>query len=328
MATAGSPGSLLSLRWKPLTQTGPHLAHHVGCIIRGALYIHGGIDKRLSTHPLNGLHRLDLSASTWQSIDASNSPALSHHCCVALHDRYMLLIGGWDGKARLSDIYAFDTQENRWIFPKSSGFPIGAGLSSHTATLLSDGNILIVGREGSLRMQRRSGSAFLLSGNITKGTFRYSDYGMGVASRSGHTANIVGTTLYIIGGRSDNVVELHSGYNGMGNTPPMMASIAAKAKTLTPMLKPPCGRKNHIAVSGPGLILIHGGETFDGRSREPVGEAYLLQTKPHIQWVKAAVSEIGRAGHVCCSGREKVVLHGGEGAKGVIYGDAYQLEVL
>lgn len=47
---------------------------------------------------------------------------------------------------------------------ESHGFPMGAGLSSHTANLLSNSEILVVGREGSLRTQRRSGNAFILSG--------------------------------------------------------------------------------------------------------------------------------------------------------------------
>lgn len=43
------------------------------------------------------------------------------------------------------------------------------GLSSHTATLLANGDVLLIGREGSLRMQRRSGQAYLLRGDLKSG---------------------------------------------------------------------------------------------------------------------------------------------------------------
>ena len=68
--------------------------------------------------------------------------------------------------------------------------------------------ILVIGREGSLRTQRRHGSAYLLSGRVESGRLKYSEYSQGVSSRSGHTATFVGSKLYIIGGRSDNLLEV------------------------------------------------------------------------------------------------------------------------
>ena len=52
------------------------------------------------------------------------------------------------------------------------------GLSSHTANLLANGDILLVGREGSLRMQRRSGQAYLLRGDLKTGCLFW-HYAMG-----------------------------------------------------------------------------------------------------------------------------------------------------
>lgn len=72
--------------------------------------------------------------------------------------------GGWNGKERSSDVHVYNCKDNIWFTCQTTGFPVGAGLSSHTANLLSNGEILIIGREGSLRMQRRSGNAFILSG--------------------------------------------------------------------------------------------------------------------------------------------------------------------
>ena len=81
---------------------------------------------------------------------------------------WLRVLGGWTGKERTSDVHLFDSITKKWIDVETSGFPVGAGLSSHTSSLLSNSEILVVGREGSLRMQRRSGNAFILSGQFDR----------------------------------------------------------------------------------------------------------------------------------------------------------------
>ena len=46
---------------------------------------------------------------------------------------------------------------------------LSLGLSSHTANLLANGDILLVGREGSLRIQRKSGQVYQLIGDFKRG---------------------------------------------------------------------------------------------------------------------------------------------------------------
>ena len=236
----------------------------------------------------------------------------------------MLLIGGWNGKARASDVFAYDTTNNRWLHPATQGFPSGAGLSSHAVVLLNNGDILAIGREGGLRTQRRSGNAFLLQGIIQSG-FTYTSYAMGVSSRSGHTAHILGSNVVVYGGRDDKPLEIHGGYkSGSCSDCPFIDKLRAKYKessVLSAMSKPPCGRKHHIAVASGhqgGAMVIHGGETFDGRSREPVGEMYLLTFKPSMTWYKLGVTDFGRTGHVCGISGDSLIVHGGEGARGSV----------
>ncbi|KAK2184685.1 hypothetical protein NP493_257g03054 [Ridgeia piscesae] len=316
------------VNWRVVAPNGPSLAYHAGCVIGGQLFVHGGIDKKHSTTPLSNLYCLNIETSIWQQIRVANTPCLSHHACIVLEDRYMTLIGGWDGHVRTSNVCVYDTLEKQWIFPRVTGFNAGAGLSSHTAMLLSSGDILVIGREGSLRMQRRSGNAFLLRGSIQKGAFTYSEYSLGVSSRSGHSASIIGSTLYVIGGRADRLVEMHAGHKAAVTTPcgGFMSRLAMLEKRLSPMKKPPGGRKHHVAVSGGGVIFIHGGDTFDGRQREPVGDMFLY-IKQSGQWFKLCTSSIGRAGHVCCCHGNRIMIHGGEGGRSVIHSDTYELEM-
>ena len=223
-------------------------------------------------------------------------------------------------------MYVFDTEEQKWSHPTTVGFPEGAGLSSHTATLGANNDILLIGREGSLRTQRRSGNVYILHGDMNM--MKYTSFPIGVDSRSGHTAHIIGNHLYVLGGRNDKLVERHSNFRNGDPVCDIMQKLVQYTDSLKPMAKPPGGRKHHVGTSGAGAIFVHGGETFDGRSREPVGEMYLMKTKPTITWYKLGVSATGRAGHSCSASNNKIVIHGGIGGKtGTVYGDTYQLEL-
>ena len=259
-----------------------------------------------------------------------NSPFLSHHCAVSLHERYIMLIGGWNGRVRLSDVFVYDTAEEKWIQVRTQGFNAGAGLSSHAAVVLSNNDILVIGREGGLRMQRRSGNAFLLRGDMKSRSFTYTEQAMGVSSRSGHTAHILLSRLVIYGGRGDKAIEIHDGYRSSSSQHHRSASfvdkLVAKKEDLKTVTKPPCGRKHHIAVAGREALLIHGGETFDGKSREPVGEVFLLTFKPHMSWYKVDVIA-GRAGHVGIAYGDSLIIHGGEEGRSSVSSSTLKIDL-
>ena len=83
-----------------------------------------------------------------------------------------------------------------------------------------------------------------------------------------------------------------------------------------------------MSVAGTGAIFIHGGETFDGRSRDPVGEMIVVLVKPQLVWYKiVAAASDGRAGHVGVVFDGNVYIHGGEGPRGIVYGATYKLNV-
>lgn len=320
----------LTAEWDPFAPAGPQVAFHAACVIRGAMYVHGGVTEKDGKFPSQYLHKLDFNTGMWSQIRVSGSPALSHHCAVAIDNRYMLLIGGWNGKQRTADVFAFDAEENRWMPITAVGFPEGGGLSSHTANLIGSNEILVIGREGSLLTQRRHGSAYLLTGSVLSGRLKYSEYSQSLSSRSGHTANFVGTKLYIIGGRSDHLLEVSAGYS----PPPqcqcsVMKTIsdAAKEGSLKSLPKMPCGRKGHVTVPGPNTLLIYGGETFDGRSREPVGDMIVIHFNQGPQFYTLGVSRLGRAGHVCVATENAIIMHGGLSGRSEICGDAYKMKL-
>ena len=290
-------------------------------------YIHGGVTTKDSKHPSDKLYCFN--SGSWKELSFPGCPALSHHASVSLDNKYIVLIGGWNGKVRTSNIYVFDTEKSVWTIPQVTGFPEGGGLSSHTALLLDNGSILVLGREGSLRMQRRHGNGYILKGSVESGKFHYSEFTHATASRSGHTQNIIGNKMYIVGGRDNNLIEVHQGFKSPFSCDSVITrKLSEITNKMTSLSKLPGGRKHHIAVSGPGLLFIYGGETFDGRSREPVGEMYIITFKPEMTFYKVGVSDIGRAGAVCVVHGDEILLHGGFGGKNNVYGDTYNLNFL
>jgi hypothetical protein len=73
----------------------------------------------------------------------------------------------------------------------------------------------------------------------------------------------------ILEGRDNDLLELKSGFKSGSVDSPPTEYFAEISQKLKPLEKYPPGRKNHVTISGQGSVLIHGGETFDGKSREP-----------------------------------------------------------
>eukprot|EP00794_Sanderia_malayensis_P009310 gene9310-10292_t len=196
---------------------------HASTAIGNSIYIHGGIN--ISNQVFSDLYKYDIPCKTWSKIETlvvgpscrgtrpgetlpfltegkCSERGLSHHSAVIFKQRYIVLIGGWNGKKRTSEVFFFDKLSCHWYKAKNSG-DVPVGLSSHTSNLVSENEAIIIGREGGIHTQRRNGNAFLL--NLSTGN--YKALGYHVDSRSGHTANFIkhgtekGYRLFIYSGR-------------------------------------------------------------------------------------------------------------------------------
>lgn len=152
---------------------GPAVAFFGSCVINDVFYIHGGVKTRADRSPSNRMYKFE--NQTWTDITTDDSPVLSYHRCVVWNrGQYILAIGGWDGSKRKSDVYVYDVANGSWHEADSSGFPSDGGLNNHAVVPLKskDFEILVIGRDGSLRIQRRHGDAYCLRGDPNKRVFR------------------------------------------------------------------------------------------------------------------------------------------------------------
>ena len=159
---------------------GPRTCSHVCVAFGRRLFIHGGksTPDPSAKDVKNDFWIYHLDENRWEEITDHHSPYLSQHCAQVSRDgARMFLIGGWNGHHRTYDVYSFVFETRTWEAWKTSGFPVGAGLSSFAVVPLAsttsssvaetDELSLVLGREGGLRTQRRSGNAFLLRSSVS-----------------------------------------------------------------------------------------------------------------------------------------------------------------
>lgn len=260
---------------------------HASAVVGDGIYIHGGLDAEHKV--LSTLHQFDTKLKTWSVVDANpsqprkssskmpalescNAPGLSHHCAVTYEHRFIILIGGWNGKKRTSEVFLFDTDDLMWNKITVFG-DIPVGLSSHTATLVSRNEITIIGREGGVHTHRRSGDVFTL--NPITGEYRQAMYG--IDSRSGHTSNLIrssckkGYSIFVYSGRKTgqqySLVGFWNHKHGKDNV--VSSDFAAKLKEFMCMstkVDIPVGRQNCRAICvDDQIVVIYGGQLWQAR---------------------------------------------------------------
>ncbi|XP_072133962.1 kelch domain-containing protein 9-like isoform X2 [Mobula birostris] len=194
---AGAEGPEVHWSWK---KTGSSVllarAFHSADLVGDRLVVYGGMR---STEPREGpLGDAVILGAGSLAVEGvvSGGPARSHHGTAVLQERWLLVVGGWDGKRRLAglqalDLAGYETEPGFWSQLKQeqrSQAPVG--LSGHSVTKLSEQRLWVVGREGGVRTQRRFASIFQLQVDMQHGHYRYEEQASRTASRSGHSATL------------------------------------------------------------------------------------------------------------------------------------------
>ncbi|CAH1247815.1 KLHDC9 [Branchiostoma lanceolatum] len=344
---SGDRGSSLPWSWQqvsscPLAARVSHTCNVVG----GRLVIFGGTSVAQSKEPLNDVVVFDPVAG-WEKVRCkTEGPARSHHAAVTILDRYVCVVGGWDGKQRTSAVSLLDTESFSWsdLCPGPGNDP-PAGLSSHTCTKLSETEMLVVGREGGVRMQRRFGSVFHLKVDAEKGQYEYREAAYHASSRSGHTANVIKVpgektcALMVFGGRDSGDYEI------IGTWKPSKIKVEeARCSDLeagfTKLIEQgvakkqaPKGVHHHTASTIGRYVVVYGGECF-ARARDTVcHDIFLFDTGgKHAIWYHLKPwnekNSLKRSGHATCILNGQMLVVGGVGPDAKTpCGDIYSLKI-
>lgn len=101
-----------------------------------------------------------------------------------------------------------------------------------------------------------------------------------------------------------------------------------KSNLLVPMKKLPSTRKDHTSLPcGSDLVIVYGGETFDGKLREPSNEVFIVTLGPNEYWYNLGLIEFGRQGHSMVCLNDQLIVHGGLGKNGVC-GETFVIDLI
>ncbi|XP_062895206.1 kelch domain-containing protein 9-like [Mobula hypostoma] len=269
----------------------------------------------------------------------SGGPARSHHGTAVLQERWLLVVGGWDGKRRLAglqalDLAGYETEPGFWSQLKQeqhSQAPVG--LSGHSVTKLSEQRLWVVGREGGVRTQRRFASIFQLQVDMQHGCYRYEEQASRTASRSGHSATLCRRgcrgkatfQLLLFGGRNTPGFEVagHWKEGVVKSQQPSPQGLVGKFSSLIAdeVVTPgsPTPRRHHSTVQVGPFTLLHGGESFNKAIDTICSDLYIYDTRSCAgQWFRFPASdvELKRVGHRMVVLGEQLCVIGGLGPGG------------
>lgn len=311
-------------------------AFHSVNVMGGKLVVYGGTKSAdLREGPLG--EAVVLAPSLVVEGVVRGGPARSHHGTAVLQGRWLLLVGGWDGRRRLTDLHAIELgspEPGTWrALQQEAGTLSPVGLSGHTVTQLTERRLWVVGREGGVRTQRRFASIFQLQVDIQRGRYRYEEQASRVASRSGHSASLCrrpgrdgGTVqLLLFGGRNSQGFEVAGIWNegSVQAQPPSAPGLVARLSSLISerVVTPgtPTSRRHHAVVQVGPFVVLHGGECFNKAVDTICGDLYIYDTRPSAgRWYQFPTSEVElrRVGHQLVVLGEQLCVIGGLGPDG------------
>ncbi len=212
----------------------------------GRVLVAGGWDG-IGVDPLASAEVYDPAAGTWSATGSLNT-AREKHTATLLPDGRVLVAGGWIGFVSLASAEVYDPTGDGGAGTWSATGSLNAARSSHTATLLPDGHVLVAGGWWS--------DGWLASSEVydpAAGT--WSATGSLNTARTNHTATLL----------PDGRVLVAGGYDISG-APLASAEVydpAAGAWSTTGSLN--AARGHHTATLLPdGRVLVAGGYSSGG----------------------------------------------------------------
>ncbi|KAK3241376.1 hypothetical protein CYMTET_48854 [Cymbomonas tetramitiformis] len=192
---SGSSTSFFSLETKPEEQSCRVALHTTVLAGSNTIIVFGGRGVQ-SPSPVNGLYMLDTEADTmsWTSPKTFGdipSPR-ENHSATMISSSAMAVVGGWDGKKWLNDIFILDVENMSWTRIRMDPAVLPP-LSEHT-TLLFDWRVAIAGGTGA----QGANSSIWLWDTVTMECKPFKN--PLPSALTAHTTTSIGPYIFIFGG--------------------------------------------------------------------------------------------------------------------------------
>jgi N-acetylneuraminic acid mutarotase len=149
----------LSSTWSSPTKEMTYLRYNHSTVVLSdnKVLVTGGFGTKSGTS--TSVEIYNPTTKEWTDLSTNSSMATNRalHTSTKLQDGRVLVVGGYDGLKALTTIEIFDPSDNTWTAPSASKV-LNTARAMHTSTLLSSGDVLILG------------TYFQASGTISKTT--------------------------------------------------------------------------------------------------------------------------------------------------------------
>ncbi len=222
--------------------------HTLTLLANGSVLAIGGRDEQ--GQPTNSVELFQPATGSWTQKTPLGT-ARAEHTATLLGDGTILIVGGTGaGNNPLQSVERYDPAGSAGAGSATAKTNLGTARRQHTATLLGDGTILIAGGTGAGNAELQSVERYDPAGNAGNGTTA-AKTNLGTARRR-HTATLVGTAVWLIGGIGAGATALQSVecYDPAGNVGNGTTAVKTALGT---------ARGQHTATVVPTGILIVGG---------------------------------------------------------------------
>ncbi|KAI3363048.1 hypothetical protein L3Q82_011708 [Scortum barcoo] len=307
------------LRWSVHLEGGPRRVNHAAVAVGHKVYSFGGYCSGEDYETLRQIdvHVFNTVSLRWMKLPpvrtggherAREVPYMRYgHTAVLLDDIIYLWGGRNDTEGACNVLYAFDINTHRWFTPKISGTVPGAR-DGHSACVLGKAMYIFGGYEQladcfSNDIHKLDTTTMVWSLINARGTpARWRDF---------HSATIIGTKMFVFGGRADRFGPFHSN-NEIYCNKIKVFDTETNCWLSTPSAQPlPEGRRSHSAFSYNGELYIFGG--YNARLDRHFNDLWKFNPEA-FSWKKVEPKGKGpcpRRRQCCCMVGDRIILFGG-----------------
>lgn len=307
------------LRWSVHLEGGPRRVNHAAVSVGHKVYSFGGYCSGEDYETLRQIdvHVFNTVSLRWTKLPPVRTGGREHarevpymrygHTAVLADDTILIWGGRNDTEGACNVLYAFDINQHRWFTPKISGTVPGAR-DGHSACVLGKAMYIFGGYEQladcfSNEIHKLDTSNMCWSLVNARGTpARWRDF---------HSATIIGTKMFVFGGRADRFGPFHSNNEIYCNKIKIFdTETNSWMNTHTAQLMPE-GRRSHSAFAYNGELYIFGG--YNARLDRHFNDLWKFSPEA-FSWKKVEPRGKGpcpRRRQCCCMVGDRIILFGG-----------------
>ncbi|XP_043763436.1 kelch domain-containing protein 3 isoform X3 [Cervus elaphus] len=307
------------LRWTVHLEGGPRRVNHAAVAVGHRVYSFGGYCsgedyetlRQIDVHIFNAVSLRWTKLPPVRPAARGQAPVVPYmrygHSTVLIDDTVFLWGGRNDTEGACNVLYAFDVNTHKWSTPRVSGAVPGAR-DGHSACVLGKTMYIFGGYEQladcfSNDIHKLDTSTMTWTLICTKGNpARWRDF---------HSATMLGSHMYVFGGRADRFGPFHSNNEIYCNRIRVFDTRTEAWLDCPPTPVLPEGRRSHSAFGYNGELYIFGG--YNARLNRHFHDLWKFNPVS-FTWKKIEPKGKGpcpRRRQCCCIVGDKIVLFGG-----------------